>query len=170
MDNFKAVYNISLYDGKRTPFHKKYRVYDGLGGVYFDTLQECRSYVLLKSTLLKKLYQSSKSFYKKISEHYFDKVIKFRVTDSVGNKVNDLLSDILGCYRYLTKQYFFQYALSKLRHIYTQYLEIAKLLNMTLLYKSIKSLYDSFFTPYPEYRSTDYVKKDSLSVNRRKAI
>lgn len=161
---FKGIYTIKLWKGKRTEFHKKYYVFDGLGSVYFDTLQEARGYVRVKSEQLKHLYNSSKSIYKKLSEHYFNKLLRFRLYDSDNQIINSYLSDCLDCYKFLSKEMFPKYILGKLFYIYDRFLDIANLLNIKLLYNSIKSLKDSFFTPYPVYNSLDYKKKNIVQL------
>lgn len=169
---FKSIYQIELWSGVKTPFHKKYYVFDGLGLLFFDTLQPARSYVVQKSALLESLYNQSKTFYKKLSECYFDRLIKFRILDHDNQTVNCLLRDCLDSYRHLSKPFYPQYILSKLRYIYDCFLRISKVLKMTLLYKTIRHLYDSFYVPYPVYNSSDYKLSKQLekSIQLKQAI
>lgn len=161
---FKGVYKIERWKGRKTEFHKRYYVFDGLGSFYFDTLIEARSYVSIKSELLKNLYNSSKSIYKKLSECYFDKLIKFRIHDSDNQIINDYLRDILDSYKFLSKQFFPEYILGKLKHIYNTFLNIANVLKLPVLHKTIKALKDSFFIPYPVYRSADFKHKNIVQL------
>ena len=157
---FAGLYKISLNKGVRTPFHKKYIVFDGLGSFYFDTLIESRMYVRNKVARLENLYKESKKIYKTISNYYLDRLIKFRIYESDNQIINESLRDILEAYKFLTKEFFPQYALSRVKYIYTCFLQVAKRLKMQLLYKRIEVLYSSFFTPYPVYRSSDYSAKN----------
>lgn len=171
MENFKSIYVIARWTGVKTLFHKKYYVFDGLGLIFFDTQQQARSYITIKSGLLQKLYTSSKSFYKKLSECYFDRLIKFRILDHDNQMINSILSDILDCYKYLSKPFYSQYILSKLKRIYDCFLSIAKMLNMNLLYKTIRVLYDSFFVPYPLYNSSDYnIKLSGYAAPQKQVV
>lgn len=167
---FKGVYKIERWKGRKTEFHKRYYVFDGLGFFYFETLIEARSYISIKSELLKNLYNSSKSIYKKLSECYFDKLIKFRIHDSDNQIINDYLRDILDCYKFLTKQFFPQYILGKLKHIYNTFLNISKILKLPVLYKTIKALKDSFFIPYPVYKSTEFYRKNIVQLNNNQNV
>jgi len=166
MEKFKGVYEISKWRGKRTFFHKKYRVFDGLGTVFFDTLVEARGYVVIKSGQLERLYNSSKAIYKKLSECYLEKLIKFRLYDSVNSTVNLLLRDCLDCYKSLSREIFPQYILSKLKCLYDYFMGIAKVLNLKVLYKTIERLKNCFYTPYPHYDSSQRPEAKKVSFNQ----
>lgn len=167
---FKGVFKIDRWKGKRTEFHKRYFVYDGLGILYFDTLTEARSYITIKSENFKYVYSTSKTIYKKLSECYFDKLIKFRLNDSDNNIVNDCLRDCLDCYKFLSKQFFPQYILQKLKYIYNIFFKIANILKLRVLYNTILSIYNSFFTPYPVYNSSDYRLNKVVQLNNNQNV
>ncbi|NDW09061.1 hypothetical protein [Dysgonomonas sp. 520] len=170
---FKGVYHISRYNGKlKTEFHKKYRVFDGIGSFNFDTLVEARAYVTIKSEQLKNLYNSSKSIYKELSACYLDKLVKFRIRSSENNIINECLVNIMDAYKLLSSEFFPQYALQKVRYIYNNFIKIAKMLKLKVLLSTIQKIYDAFFVEYPVYRSTDYQKvatKKSLNNNNNEA-
>lgn len=161
---FKAVYKIERWEGIKTPFHKKYWVFDGLGSKFFDTIIEARIYVSERSNMLKQIYLSSKSIYKKLTEYYFDKLIKFRISDTDNNIINSLLINCLESYKLLSRVIFPQYALSKLKHIYNCFLKIARLLKNRILERTVFSVYESFFTPYPVYKSSDYQYTNTIKL------
>jgi hypothetical protein len=163
---YSSVYKIEKWRGIRTEFHKKYTVFDGLGLVFFDTLAECRSYVRQRSMLLKKIFKESKNIYMRLSNYYFSKLSDFRISDHDNRIVNNLLRDCLEDYSYISKTYFSQYVLSKIRHIYRCLISITKILKMSFFYKRIIELFDSFFIEYPVYRSTDYVKNNKVDINK----
>lgn len=166
---FKGVYKVERWTGRKTEFHKRYYVFDGIGFFFFDTLVEARAYICIKASHLKNLYDTSKNIYKKLSECYFDKLIKFRVSDSDNQKINFLLSDCLSCYKFLSRQFFPQYILSKLKHIYTRFLDIANILKLRVLSATIRQIFESFFVPYPLYKSTDYQNnKNIVNLNNNK--
>jgi len=166
---FKGVYTITRQTITKEPlFFKKWRVFDGLGSVSFDTLQEARSYVLIQSEKLRYVFNTSKTIFSQLSNYYLDRVLKFRVSDSVGRMVNDSLSQCLEAYRYISKSSYSVYMLGKVKYIYNQFLEIANLLKMRLLYRTIKSMYNSFFIEYPVYKSSNYQKvtaKVQININ-----
>jgi hypothetical protein len=170
MSLFKGIYKIARWTGVVTPFHKKYYVFDGLGLIFFDSLIEARSYVSSKSSLFEKIYNESKFFYKKLSDLYFDRLIKFRLLDSESQLVNNLLRECVFCYSFLSRTFFVQYVLLKLKYIYDCFLNISNILKMNLLYRRIKSLYDSFFVPYPEYCSVDSSPEKIKNILSKKAI
>lgn len=163
---YKGVYSIEKWKGKRTWFHKKYRVFDGLGSVFFDTLIEARSYVAVRSQQLQKMYEDSKSFYKLLVSYYFDKLISFRVLNADNNRINVLLSDCLDCFKFLSKEIYSQYILSKLKNIYRLFISISALLKMTVLNRTLHSSFNGFFLPYPVFDSRNKPVQIGL-VNRQ---
>jgi hypothetical protein len=170
MEKFESVYSIGKWTGKLTWFHKKYYVFDGIGFFFFDTLVESRCFVRLRASCLKNLYNTSKTFYKKLSEHYFDKLIKFRILNTDNNRINSLLCDCLGCYKFLSKQFFPQYIISKLKYIYDCFLSIAKILKMNVLYKTIENVKNSFYIPYPRFDSSLINNAKKLNINELKTL
>lgn len=163
---FQGVYNISLWKGRRTEFHKKYSVFDGLGSVFFDSLRECRVYVRLKSLQLKNIYEASKNFYKTLSEHYFIKHLSFRLKTHVSNSVNALLCDCLECYKFLSREIFPHYAVNKIKLLLNYFSQLADLLKLKFVKSRVSELRDNFFTEYPAYRSADYKKNNKIIINQ----
>ncbi len=163
---YQGVYSITLWKGKRTSFHKKYFVFDGLGGLFFDTLAEARKYVRIKASLLKKVYTDTKHYYRVLSDIYLDRLVSFRSKESTSNIVNFKLSEILDCYKYLGRSIFPQYSLPKIKFIYTELINISKLLNLKLMTKSLSELFNDFFTPYPEYRPAKKEKVNHIKITQ----
>ena len=114
---FKGVFMINKWEGKKTDFHKKYYVFDGLGSMFFNTLVEARGYVTIKSGLLEKMYINAKSIYNKISEHYMNELARFRIRDHVANSINELLKEALSCFKYIGKPELKQYIVAKIKSI-----------------------------------------------------
>lgn len=162
---YKGVFMIKKNQGKRTQFHKKYRVFDGLGSVYFDTLEECRSYVNIRSKALKNMFERSKQIYLSINEYYIKSLVKFRISEKLNREISNMLCDVLDNFRYMTKQIFMEYMLSKLKFIYLTYLRISKALDMKLLTRNIEMSINAFFVEYPVYRGAKVDKNLKIETN-----
>ena len=165
---FKAIYNVQEWKGKKTSFHKKYYVFDGLGNVYFETLHEARTHIRLKATKAENLYKYSKNLYCRFTEIYMEKLIDFRIKENIANEVKAILQNCLEAYQYMTKKIFGQYMLGKLKFIYMQFEQLSKLLKADLLTKRLRSEIDIFFSDdnYPSYmgeKSITTPKKEDVT-------
>lgn len=160
---FKVVYDIKEWKGKKTFFHKKYYVFDGLGLVFFDTLSEARSYVSIKSVQLKNVFYETKKIYIRLVNIYLDRMLKFRVYESVSVLVNEYLTEILNTYKYLSSAKFPQYSVSKIKFILNNLFQISDLMNLKLMKASIVTLIDGFTVNYSTYNSTKNPKISNLN-------
>jgi len=168
---YKECFEISKQKAKKETsaqelFFKNYSVFDGLGAVNFWTLQEARSYVMVKSNQLKELFEYAAGVFSLLSSYYTKRLLEFRCYSVISQQVNSCLSDSLEILKYLTSSRKSCYVIPKLKVLYGYYLNICKLLDLRVLYNSILKKISNLFISYPVFRSSDFVMVKPLITNQ----
>ena len=90
---YKECFEISKHVLKkdtisRELFFKNYLVFDGLGSVYFWTLQEARKYVVIKAKQMQGMFEYAVKLYGELSFYYSRRLVQFRCYSAISHKVN----------------------------------------------------------------------------------
>ncbi len=147
-------------------FFKNYRVFDGCGTVNFWTLQEARNYVMVKSKQMQNIFEYATELFSKLSSYYVLRLIEFRCYSVISQQINTYLTQSLEVLKYMTSTKKDCYMMSKLKCLYSYYLSICKLLNMNVLYNTIKKKCSILFIEYPVFRSSDFIEVKKLNTNQ----
>lgn len=157
---FKDLFVISkVPHDRRNFFFKKYRVFDGMGSVYFSTIKEARSYVYERSCRAKELYNSAKSIFKSLHSYYLDSWLKYKSYRNGMYHINEAFKSCFDLFEQLCKRRFADTVLSQLNKLYSYYLFIANSLDLKVMSRTVSNLKKSFFVEYPVYRSSDCKNK-----------
>ena len=159
-------HNIKRDTISRELFFKNYYVFDGIGAVYFWTLKEARSYVLLKSRQLQDMFEYSTVLFSELSAYYAKRLVEFRCYSSISQQINSYLSSCLDVLKYMTSNRKACYMMPKLRVLYGYYLNICKSLNLRVLYGTIIRKFSVLFVDYPVFCSDDFVSVKQLNINQ----
>lgn len=170
MNKYRKIFKISLYDGAKPEAFKKYRVWDGIGFMYFDTKKECNTYVDVRSRQLKRLYEESRDIFKHLMQSYVDRVIAFRVRQDRNHEIKSSIQCIVDAYSYMCKEHMHaDYMPSKLLYVYDEFLNIANYLCLLMYHKHIQSLRDGFTLEYPDLYTKYCIKQREIKAFMRKA-
>lgn len=170
---FKGVFKIS----ECTPIVKslgyRYQVWDGIGHNSFITKKEAYTYIYVRSKQLEKFYNQSRDIFIKLSQYYVERVLAFRITNSNGSQVKSSLQGILDAFNYMTKRYAHaDYMPTKLLYIYSEFISIARCLNMPLYERYICEVKCSFtieyFNPMEIYWAMQREEKERKKQSKNK--
>lgn len=151
---FKRIFSITeTPKNRRTWFHKKYRMFDGIGSFHFDTEAELNSFLLSRNRQLKLAYTSLLSIHGRLTDNYINKVYSYSSNSQKALFFAQKMQEVYEVLNYLLKPIYPEYTLSKLIALTRLYMQIADKFNYYFIHKELKGIYDILVIEYPRYDS-----------------